>query len=127
MLSQNALVVVADGQSAILFRNTARYGVELTEAAKLTPQDLDQEPPGAVTDEGSVNEDEDTAFAAQLADHLNALALKHKFEDLAIIADPATLGIMRKRYHKELQYRLRKELAKNLTNSDVKAIEGALA
>ena len=71
--------------------------------------------------------EEEAAFAVQLARHLNALVLKNRLEDVAIIADPSTLGVMRKHYHKELQLRLRKELAKTMTNSETKDIENALA
>ncbi|MFC3169756.1 MULTISPECIES: host attachment family protein [Paracoccus] len=127
MLNHNAMVVVADGHSATLFRNSAKHGIDLTEAERLTPESLDQQK----TDDGApaiVPGGEDAAtFASQLADHLNAMALKHKFDDIVVIADPSTLGILRKRYHKELQFRLRKEIAKNLTNSDLSAIEDALA
>ena len=66
-------------------------------------------------------------FAHQLADHLNAMVLKNKVDDIAVIADPSTLGVLRKRYHKELQFRLRKEIPKNLTNSDLRGIEDALS
>ena len=55
------------------------------------------------------------------------MVLKNKVDDIAVIADPSTLGILRKRYHKELQFRLRKEIDKNLTNSDLRAIEDALS
>lgn len=126
MLSHNALVVVADGHSAALFRNEARHGIGLTEVERITPATLEQ---AAVGEHGPKivpgGEDPET-FAIQLADHLNALALTQAFEDIAVIADPATLGLLRKRYHKELQFRLRKEVAKNLANADLRAIETAL-
>lgn len=127
MLSHNALVVVADGHSATIYRNSARHGIDLTEAERITSESLNQPKPG----DGSPNivpgSDEPETFATQLADHLNAMALKHRFDEIAVIADPSTLGIMRKRYHKELQFRLRKEVAKNLSNSDLRAIQEALA
>lgn len=126
MLPHNALVVVADGHSATLFRNSAQHGIELTESERLTSESLNQPRPG----DGSpdiVPSDDAATFVAQLADHLNAMALKHTFDDIAVIADPSTLGILRKRYHKELQFRLCKEVTKNLSNSDLRAIEDALA
>lgn len=127
MLSHNALVVVADGHSATLFRNSARHGIELTEAERITPDSLN--PSKAADGNIDIVPGDESAenFAIQLADYLNAMALKHKFDDIAVIADPSTLGILRKRYHKELQFRLRREVAKNLSNSDVRAIEDALA
>ena len=125
MLPHNALVVVADGHSATLFRNTAKSGLELSETTKVTQESLSGD--GAQMDEGSPRDDEEAAFAAQLSRHLNAMVLKNKFEDIAIIADPSTLGVMRKHYHKELQLRLRKEVAKTLTNSDIQTIQNSLS
>ncbi|WP_052650073.1 host attachment protein [Paracoccus sp. PAMC 22219] len=125
MLPHNALVVVADGHSATLFRNTAKSGLELSETNKVTQESLAGD--GAQIDEGSPKDDEEATFAAQLARHLNALVLKNKFDDIAIIADPSTLGVMRKHYHKELQLRLRKEVAKTLTNSDLQTIQNSLS
>lgn len=126
MLPHNALVVVADGHSATIFRNTARQGLELTEVEKVTPHSL-ADGPKAHLDEISPRDEEEAGFAAQLSRHLNAMVLKHKFDDIAIIADPSTLGVMRKHYHKELQLRLRKEVAKTLTNSTVAAIQDSLS
>ena len=74
MLKHNALVVVADGHWAMLFRNSARYGIELTEAGRITPESLNQPEPGG--------------------------------------GSPC----------KKLQYRLRKEVSKNLSNSELRAI-----
>lgn len=125
MLPHNALVVVADGHSATLFRNTAKSGLELSETTKVTQESLSGD--GAQIDEGSPRDDEEATFAAQLSRHLNAMVLKNKFEDIAIIADPSTLGVMRKHYHKELQRRLRKEVAKTLTNSDIQTIQNSLS
>lgn len=125
MLPHNALVVVADGHSATLFRNTAKSGLELSETTKVTQESLLGD--GAQIDEGSPRDDEEATFAAQLSRHLNAMVLKNKFEDIAIIADPSTLGVMRKHYHKELQLRLRKEVAKTLTNSDIQTIQNSLS
>ena len=125
MLPHNALVVVADGHSATLFRNTAKSGLELSETTKVTQESLSGD--GAQIDEGSPRDDEEATFAAQLSRHLNAMVLKNKFEDIAIIADPSTLGVMRKHYHKELEKRLAGELAKDLTSHPVDQIEKIIA
>lgn len=125
MLAHNAVVVVADGHTATLFRNTAKTGLGLTELEKVTQNSLSND--GAQFDEGSPRDEEEATFAAKLSHHLNAMVLKNKFEDIAIIADPSTLGVMRKHYHKELQLRLRKEVAKTMTNSDIATIQNALS
>lgn len=107
---------------ATLLRNRARNGVTLEQTGQLTQQDLTD---GELVENSSRDIDE-AAFAARLADYLNGLVLKQKVEELAIIADPSTLGEMRKKYHKELEQRLKQEVAKNLTNADLKTIEAAL-
>lgn len=126
MLPHDTLVVVADGHSATLFRNTARHGIELSETERVTPESLNQPKAGDVNPD-IVPAADPAVFAARLVDHLNDLVLKHKADDIVIIADPSTLGMLRKRYHKELQFRLRREVAKNLTNSDLRDIEDALS
>ncbi|WP_022706862.1 host attachment protein [Paracoccus zeaxanthinifaciens] len=94
MLPHDAIVVVADGRSATLFRNVSRYGLLLEPSESLDPAD------------GSA-----AYFPEALASHLNALACQQRFDDIAIIADPDTLRTLRRHYHKELQFRLRKEVA----------------
>lgn len=127
MLPQNALIVVADGHGATLLRNVARHGIELADAKRITPESLMDPATTPELDEISPRDEEEEAFAVLLARHLNAMVLKNKLEDVAIIADPSTLGVLRKHYHKELQLRIRKELAKTMTNSETKDIESALA
>lgn len=126
MLPHDALVVVADGHSAVLFRNTARHGLDLAEVERITPESLNRPTPGDRSPD-VIPGDDPGLFVKQLADHLNEMALHQRFEDIVVIADPAALGILRKHYHKELQFRLRKEINKNLSNADLRAIEAALA
>lgn len=125
MLPHKAIVVVADGHSATIFRNGAKSGLDLSEVEKVTQKSLSDD--GAQTDEKSPRDDEEATFAVQLTKHLNAMVLKNKVDDIAIIADPSTLGVMRKHYHKELQIRLRKEVTKTLTNADLQTIQNALS
>lgn len=127
MLPHNTLVVVADGNSATIFRNTAKSGLDLSAQDRMTPESLSDPATTPELDEiNSPRDEEEAAFAVALARHLNALVLKNKVDDVAIIADPSTLGVLRKHYHKELQFRLRKEVAKTMTNSDVSTIQTAL-
>ncbi|MGR3197932.1 MAG: baeRF12 domain-containing protein [Paracoccus sp. (in: a-proteobacteria)] len=127
MLPQNTVVVVADGHAATIFRNRARHGIDLAASETVTPESLSDPATIPQLDEVSASRDEEEAgFAVRLTRHLNAMVLKHKMDDVVIIADPSTLGVMRKHYHKELQLRLRKELAKSMTNSDIPSIQEAL-
>lgn len=126
MLKKNTLVVVADGHSATLFRNTDAQGVALAEVQKLSPKDLADVGSGQAPEETSPRDEDEATFAVQLAKRLNAIVLKHKAEDVVIVADPSTLGSMRKAYHKELQGRIVKEISKNLTGSSLADIEKAV-
>ena len=69
---------------------------------------------------------EEGAHAVAVAEWLNQQALQHKFEKLVIIADPRSLGEMRRRYHKELQDILICELDRTLTGAPPKDIVKAL-
>lgn len=126
MLSRNALVVVADGHQAVLFRNTARLGIELEEAGRIAPQNLLDESQGPQPKETTPRDEDEATFAKQLAERLNQMVLRHEVEELAVIADPATLGVMRKHYHKELEARLKAEVPKTLTAATGDEIARAL-
>ena len=126
MLPHDALVVVADGHQAVLFRNTARHGIELVEKDRISPRNLQDESQGKQPQETTPKDEDEATFAKQLAERLNQMVLQHKVADLAIIADPSTLGVMRKHYHKELQQKLVKEVAKTLTSASGDEIAKAL-
>lgn len=126
MLSRNALVVVADGHQAVLFRNTAKYGIELEEVERIAPRNLEDESQGRQPEETLPKDEDEATFAKQLAERLNRMVLQRQAEELAIIADPSTLGVMRKHYHKELEARLKKELPKTLTAASGEEIGRAL-
>ena len=67
----------------------------------------------------------ETASEAQRM-KLNKRILDNEIEELLVIADPHTLGVMRGHYHRELEKRLVGELAKTLTNADTAQIEQAI-
>ena len=127
MLSHDALVVVADGQKAILFRNTAKFGIELEEQERITPSNLQDESQGRQPDETTPRDEDEATFAKQLTDRLNLMVLQNKVDAIAVVADPSTLGIMRKNYHKMLEQKLVKEVAKTLTAATRDEIARALA
>lgn len=67
------------------------------------------------------------AHGAAAAEWLNAKAISGEIEQVIVIADPKTLGEMRRHYHKELQKRLVGELDKALASEPIPAIEKAIA
>ncbi|MCJ2177375.1 host attachment protein [Novosphingobium album (ex Hu et al. 2023)] len=64
---------------------------------------------------GRLEKLEEAAHASAVAHWLNSEVLAHKIEKLVIIADPRSLGEMRRHYHKKLEEALVGELTKTLT------------
>ena len=62
-----------------------------------------------------------------IAEMLNRGVLAGKVKALVVIADPRTLGELRKEYHKSLEAVLVGEIPKDLTGHSLKDIEKALA
>ena len=125
----DAMVVVADGESARVFRNVGADGVlSLQQQELLTAKQLgDDSPSGAAPTEQSPHEADEAGFAKQLAHRLNHGALTNAYAHLVLVADPQTLGQMRPQLHKETLQRMHGELAKTLTNSSVHDIERSLS
>lgn len=66
------------------------------------------------------------SFAAESAGLLNHFALDGSLERLFIIADPRTLGEMRKHFHASLQAKIIGDLSKDLIDHPVRDIEMAI-
>ncbi len=124
-----AMVVIADGESARIFRNVGANGVlSLEQQEVVTAHDLNNDgPSGSAPSEQSPHQTDEATFAKQLAHRLNHGALTNAYEHLVLVADPHTLGQMRPQLHKETVQRMHAELAKTLTNSSVADIEKTLS
>lgn len=128
LIPSDALVVVADGTGARLFRNRgderalSLHQVELRELMNMD----DDGPSGSMPHESTGQQIDEATFAKQLALALNDGALKHRYDALVLIADPTTLGRMRGLLHKEVESRMLGEIAKTLTNAPLEQIEQAL-
>jgi len=125
----DALVVVADGEGARIFRNRGEHGT-----ASLHQYDLlelmnmnDDGPAGSMPGESSSRQIDEATFAKQLAQGLNRGALKQQYAHLVLVADPVTLGRVRPLLHKEAAQRIVAEIGKDLTNRPRDAIEQAVA
>ena len=66
------------------------------------------------------------AHGAAAAEWLNGKAIANEIEDLLVIADPKTLGEMRRHYHGELEKRLVGEIAKTMTSAPARKIASAI-
>lgn len=72
------------------------------------------------------HEARETAFAKQLIAKLNERAEQKRFKDIVIIADPETLGEMRRTYSEHLKELLVGEIPKDLTNLTIPNIEAVV-
>ncbi len=124
----NALVVVADGGKAILFRNTGTGSeLQLKEERRVEPSTLTQGPSGARPAEQSPEQTEEATFAKNLTKLLTSMHDEHAFKEMVLVADPKTLGEMRDAMHKPLEGSIAFSLSKDLTNNSLKEIEKSLS
>lgn len=128
-LPEDALVVVADGEGARVFRNRGEKGAislhqyELLELVNLN----DDGPAGSMPGQSTSRQLDEATFAKQLAKGLNDAALKQQYAHLILVADPKTLGRVRPLLHKEATQRIVAEVGKDLTNVPLEDIERTLA
>ena len=126
-LAKGAMVVVADGERLLLFRNTGDESSPKLVALPVADVVSENKSSGTRHQSSSSNPDdsrlEEDSFAAGLADLLNRQVLSGGISDIVIIAAPRTLGELRKHYHKKLSSILVGEIAKDLTGHSVQDIE----
>lgn len=126
-LPKNSLVAVVDGKKFLVLRNTGQPlepKLSHESSPSLSADNFsagirdhdDQGPNKGGTD---LNE---LAHGAAAAEWLNKKAISGEFDDLLVIADPKTLGEMRRHYHGELESRLVGELDKTLTGEPLDQI-----
>lgn len=128
-LPVDALVIVADGEGARVFRNRGEKGaISLHQYDMLELMNMnDDGPAGSLPGESTSRQIDEATFAKQLAKSLNEAALQHRYDHLVLVADPATLGRVRPLLHKEAMQRIVAELSKDLTNVPLEDIERVLA
>jgi len=133
-LPEGTLVLVANGGSARVFTNIGTANAPLLQQRdELVLQDVSEQgvsgqgPAGAVPKDMSISQLNEATFAKQLAEQLNDDALNNRYNHLVLVADPTTLGRIRPLLHKEVQSRLLRDLAKDLTNAPLEDIQRAVA
>lgn len=131
-LPHNAHVALVDGETFVVMRNVGKIfepKLEQTEkpnldatnfSAGVRHQDDSSQQSGAT----DLNE---LAHAAAATEWLNQKAIAGAFDDLLVIADPKTLGEMRRHYHVELEKRLTGEIPKTLTGENSARIAQAIS
>ena len=127
-----AHVALVDGERFLLLRNDGQiFEPKLSKVAEpnLDPTNFSagvkhQDQGGQISGSTDLNE---LAHGAAAAEWLNAKAIANEIDELLIVADPKTLGEMRRHYHVELEKRLVGEVGKALTHEPLEKIGQVLA
>lgn len=137
LMPHGTVFAVVDGKSFELYRNT---GMESAPQLR-TIEIPDLEPTNfsagfhhsdsasrhqARTGDGSNDQLDEFAHVAAVTQWLNKQVLDRNIEQLVVVADPKSLGEMRRHYHKELKAALIGEVPKTLTSRAPQDIVRAL-
>lgn len=130
ILPNDATVLVSNGQKLRLFRNK---GAEPTiRLVELPVPELDARNQGSGVRHrnSSANPDDqrlaEDNFAAAVAEYVNGKVLEGEFTALCIVADPRTLGEIRRHLHPSAPRIVIGEIAKDLTHHSVADLQTAL-
>ena len=131
-LPSNAHVAIVDGENFTVMRNTGQpLEPKLGSAAK--PDLSATNYSAGVKHQDNAGQQlgrtdlEELAHGAAATEWLNAKAIAGDISDILVIADPKTLGEMRRHYHGELKKRLVGEIDKTMTGEPTDRIEQAIA
>jgi len=130
ILPNGTIVAVADGTTLKLFRNKGmetRLDLVFLDDPAVAPINPGS---GARHRSDSANPDRgrpaEDGFAAASAEYLNRLAVEGTLDGLFLIADPRTLGELRKHFHAKLQAKIVGELPKDLVGHPIQDIATAI-
>lgn len=143
-IRHKALVLVADGQRYLFFRNlgdfrTPDLRLESSREQPRNPRTSDQgaDAPGRAFASGTpmrsamgqtdFHQLEKDQFAARTAENLRERAMAGDFEELIVVAPPRTLAELRKKYDKSVASRIVAEVDKDLTRHTVPQITTILS
>jgi len=126
LVPHGTVFAIVDGENFELYRNSGAEAVpKLTtmdppalEATNFSAGARRNDAPKrhqARTGDGSNDSLDESAHAAAVAGWLNQQVLGGEIEQLVIVADPRSLGEMRRHYHKELKGALLTEVPKTMT------------
>ena len=131
-LPKNAHVAIVDGENFTVMRNTGQpLEPKLGSAEK--PDLSATNYSAGVKHQDNAGQQlgrtdlEELAHGAAATEWLNAKAIAGDISDILVIADPKTLGEMRRHYHGELKKRLVGEIDKTMTGEPTDRIEQAIA
>ncbi|CDX16744.1 putative attachment-related protein [Mesorhizobium sp. ORS 3324] len=131
ILNNDTLVAVTDGQRLRLFHNKGHEPhIDLVEIEDPVLEVARAGSGGrhrssiANPDDSRLREDD---FAGSVAAYLNHQALGDAYEHILVIADPRTLGEMRRHYQPSLNAKLAGEIGKDFVKHSVESIKYAVA
>ena len=131
-LPHNAHVAVADGNRFMFLKNTGQIfepKLEMVEQPDLDPSNFSagvrhQDYAGQKTGATDLNE---LAHGAAATEWLNSKAVAGELKSVMVVADPKTLGEMRRHYHTELEKVLVGEIDKAMTGEPLEKIAKIIA
>lgn len=123
-LPTGSYVAVADGTKFQLYRSS---GTEQEPSLNIVDLPTSDEAAHNAGQGDTPRQNEEAGHAASVAAALNTAVLSNKIKSLVVIADPSTLGEMRKLYHKALSAVLVGEIAKTLTSQSTDDILKSIA
>ncbi|RWG22943.1 MAG: host cell attachment protein [Mesorhizobium sp.] len=131
ILNNNTLVAVTDGERLRLFHSKGHEPhIDLIEIEDAVLKVARAGSGGrhrsstANPDESRLHEDD---FAGSVAAYLNRQALEELYEHILVIADPRTLGEMRRHYQPSLNTKLVREIGKDFVKHSVESIKDAVS
>lgn len=138
-LQKTLWVAVIDGSKGLIYRNEGDAEHPVLKPVEIDKQDVPQsqdivsDRPGrksdgqggqrSAMDEGDPHEQQEKRFVEDIAEFLNAASLKDEFDEILIYAASRSLGIIRPKYHVELQKRVRGEFDLDVVNEPVNELE----
>jgi protein required for attachment to host cells len=142
-IANNALVLVTDGRKTLFFRNEGDENQidlrteDFDEREDLKDRDMKTDAPGAIGQSGGYSgrvayeetdfhQQEEDRWAVAAAERLNKRVLRNDFDQLVIIAPPKTLGVIRKKLHKEAERKLLCTIDKEMTRRPIPDIEALI-
>lgn len=125
-IPENTLIVIADGEVAKLFKNTANNDVKIESLGDMNFDYLENKGPSTLPPETSDKETDEATLAKHIATDLYKRAHEGQFDNLVLVADPQTLGQIRANLHDEVVQKTISEIPKTLTNSTIDDIEKSL-
>jgi protein required for attachment to host cells len=141
-LANNALVLVTDGRKTLFFRNHGDENQidlrteDFDERRDAPDREMKSDAAGSskqsfgfgrpALGETDFHQQEEDRWAHAAAEAVNKRVLQNGFDQLVVIAPPKTLGLIRKKLHKEAERRLLCEIPKEMTGRPIPDIEALI-